>query len=82
MRWEAVLRIRVRNEFEVKLLWKTGKIWEFLNINARLKNMNSFLSKKYSPEKLISHHNEQPNTLTRQENKDKIYVKNTRKKFR
>ncbi len=81
MRREAVLRIRIRNEFEVKRLWKICKIWEFLNTNARLKNMNSFLSKKYSPEKLISHHNEQPYTLTRQKYKDKTNVnKNTIKK--
>ncbi len=37
------------------------------------------MSKKYSPKKLISRHNEQPKTLTRQEYKGKIYVKNIRK---
>jgi hypothetical protein len=41
------------------------------------------LSKKYFPEKLVSPHNEQPNTLTEagfnEEYKSKIYVKNIRK---
>jgi hypothetical protein len=46
---------------------------------AYFKKINSFLSKKYSVNKLISRNNEQPNTLTRQEYKSKIYVKNIRK---
>jgi hypothetical protein len=50
-----------------------------LNNNADFKIMNFFLSKKYSHKKLISRHNDQPNTLTRQEHKGKIYVKNIRK---
>ncbi len=41
-----------------------------------LKIINSFLSNKYSPKKLISRHNEQPNTLARREYEGKIYVKN------
>jgi hypothetical protein len=41
---------RIRNEFEVKLY-------------AQFKNMNSFLSKKYSSKKLISRLNEHPNML-------------------
>jgi hypothetical protein len=53
-------QLRIRNEFEVKLY-------------AQFKNMNSFLSKKYSSKKLISRLNEQPNMLTRQEYKSKIY---------
>jgi hypothetical protein len=38
--------------------------------------MNSFLSKKDSPKKLLTRHTEQPYTLTRQEYKSKNYVKN------
>ncbi len=30
-------------EFEVKLLWKTDKIWQFLSRNAQIKNINPFL---------------------------------------
>ncbi len=30
-------QLRIRNEFEVKLLWTTGKIWQFLGKNAQLK---------------------------------------------
>jgi hypothetical protein len=37
------------------------------------------LSKNYSPKRLIPRHNEQPNTVTRQEYKRKIYVENTGK---
>ncbi len=29
---------RIRNEFKVKLLWKTDKIWQFFNKNAPFKN--------------------------------------------
>ncbi len=36
---------------------------------------------KTFPKNIKSRHNEQPNTLTRQEFKDKIYVKNIRKKL-
>ncbi len=46
-------QLRIWNEFEVKLLWKSGKIWLFLNKNAKLKNTNSLLSKK-SPQKPYS----------------------------
>ena len=28
---EKSFQIRIRHEFEVKLLWKTDKIWQFLN---------------------------------------------------
>ncbi len=45
-------QLQLPNVFEVKLFWKTGKIWQFLNKNAQLKTINSFLSKKYSPESL------------------------------
>jgi hypothetical protein len=38
-------------------------------------------SVKKIPKKLISRQNEKPNTLTWQENKDKIYVKNIRKEI-
>ncbi len=65
---QSVLWIRIRNEFEVKLLWKTGIIRKFLNKNAQFKHINSFLSKKYSPKKLMSRHNEQPNTITIRKN--------------
>ncbi len=58
-----------------------GKICQFLNKNGKLKNINSFLSKEFSPKKVpVSRHNEQHNTLTRQEYKSKINVKNIRKK--
>jgi hypothetical protein len=40
------------------------------------------LSKKYFPKKLISRHNKQPNTLTRQEYKGKTYVKINRNRIR
>jgi hypothetical protein len=61
----------------------SGKLVKFDNFskkNAQLKNINSFLfvKKKYSPKKLISFRNEQPNTLIRQEYKGKIYVNNIR----
>ncbi len=46
-----------------KLLWKSGKTWQFLIKNAQFKNINSFLSKKIP-------------LKTRQEYKGKIYVKN------
>jgi hypothetical protein len=39
-----------------------------------------FYQQKKFRNKLISHHNMQPNTLTRREYKDKIYVKNITKK--
>ncbi len=71
--WSGSEQLRIQNEFEVKLLWKTGKIWQFLNKNDQLQNINSFLSKKIFPKKLISRHN---NTVTKQEPKGKIYVKN------
>ncbi len=59
-------QLRIRNEFEVKLLWETGKIWTFLNKNAKFKS-NYFFA--------------QPNTLTRQEYKGKICFRNTKVKF-
>ncbi len=31
---------RIRNEFEVKQLWKTDNIWQFLDKNAQLKNIS------------------------------------------
>ncbi len=43
--------------------------------------MNSFLSTKNLSKKLISLHNMEPNTLTKQEYRVKIYVKNIRKIF-
>jgi hypothetical protein len=61
-------QLRIRNEFEIKLLLKTDKIRQFLNKNAQFKDINSFLSTKISLETL------QPNTLTRRENNGKIYV--------
>jgi|LakMenEpi03Aug12_release.lakeMendotaPanAssembly.Ray.scaffolds.fasta_scaffold1272855_1 hypothetical protein len=36
----------------LKQLWETGKILQFLNENAQLKNLNPFCS----PKKLISRH--------------------------
>jgi hypothetical protein len=66
-------------EFEVKLLGKTGKFEYFSTKNAHFKNINSFLSKKYSLKSLsVSHHNNLT-TLARQEYKGKIYVKHIRK---
>jgi hypothetical protein len=50
-------QLRIRKEFEVKLLWKTDHIWRFLNKNAQFINKNSFLSKKYSRTKLVIMHN-------------------------
>ncbi len=40
-------QLRIRNEFEVKLLWKTDKICQFLKKNAQFKK-NSFFSWKIS----------------------------------
>ncbi len=73
-------QLRIRNEFERIFIWKTGKMWQFLNKNAQLKKKQFLFVKeiRYSPKKLISRHNEQPNTLTRQEYKGKIYVKKIR----
>ncbi len=74
------IRAEIRIYYEVKLFWKTFKIWQFLNKNAQLKNINAFvvknMSKKIMP---VSRHNMQPNTLTRKEYKGKLYVKNIRK---
>ncbi len=39
-------QLRIRNEFELKLLWKTDKIWQYFNKNAQFENVNSFLSKQ------------------------------------
>ncbi len=64
-------QLQIRKEFEVKLLWKTGKIGQYLNKNAQFKSIDSFLSKN-SPLKSL-------NTLSMQEYKGKIYVKNIRK---
>ncbi len=45
---------RIRNEFWVRLLWKTDKIWQFLNKNTQFKNL--ILSvKKYFRKKLTIH---------------------------
>ncbi len=33
--FETFSRIRIRNEFEVKRLWKTYKIWQFLHKNIK-----------------------------------------------
>ncbi len=41
------------NEFEVKLLWKTAKLWYFRNKNAQLKNINTFFVKKYFLKKVF-----------------------------
>ncbi len=51
---KKLYRIRIRAApdqkwIEVKLLWKTDKIWQFLNKNAQLKN---FSVKKISPKNL------------------------------
>ncbi len=46
------MEIRIRNESEVKIFWKTDKIWQFLNENAQFKNIKSFLSKNYFSKKL------------------------------
>ncbi len=67
-------QLRIRNESE-KLVNCTVS-----RQKCSIKKYNSFLSKKYSPKKLISRHNEQPNTPARQEYKGKIYVKNIRQK--
>ncbi len=37
-------RLQIRNEFEVKPLIWTDKIWQFLNKNVQFNNRNSFLS--------------------------------------
>ncbi len=45
---EKIFRIgegRIQNEFEVKLLWKTGKIGQFFNKNAQFKNIILFCQK-------------------------------------
>ncbi len=68
----------IQNEFEVKPFWKIDKIWPFLNKNDQLKNINSFLKKKF-PKKLKSRYSIQLDTFTRREHKGKIYVKNIRK---
>ncbi len=60
---------RIRNEFKVKLPWKTGKIWQVLNKNTQFKNINSHMSKNISLRRFISCPNEQPIKLTRQEYK-------------
>jgi hypothetical protein len=58
---------------------KLVKFDNFSSKNAPFKNINSLLSRKYSPKKLISRHNEQPNTFKRQEYKGKIYIQHIRK---
>ncbi len=70
-------QLRILNEFKVKLLWKTGKIWQFLHKNAQFININTFLSNNIPLKSLpISRHIKQPNSLTRQEYKGEIYIKN------
>ncbi len=64
-------QLQLWNDFEVKLLGKTGKIWQFLNRDAQLKNIFLFV-KKIFPLKASS-------TFTRQEYKGKIFVKNITK---
>ena len=70
------MEIRIRNESEVKIFWKTDKIWQFLNENAQYKNIKSFLSKIISLKSFILL---QSNTFTRRDYKGKNYVKNIRK---
>ncbi len=65
--------LRIRNEFEVKLL--TDNIWQFLNKNAQLKIL---IPLKKFPKKLKPLHNMQLYGLTRC-TKVKIYEKNIRK---
>ncbi len=50
-------QLRIRNEFEVKLLWKTDNIWQFLNKTAQFKNTNPYFKKVPKNKKLISLHN-------------------------
>jgi hypothetical protein len=61
------------------------KLVKFVNFSTKMVNLKiqfPFCPKKYSTRKLISRHNEQSNTLTRQEEyKGKIYVKNIGKNF-
>jgi hypothetical protein len=64
-------QLRIQNEFEVNY---SEKLIKFLNKNAQLKTINSFLSKKI-PTKLISNHNMQSNTLKRRKYKSKIYMR-------
>ncbi len=41
-------QLQIRNEFEIKLLWKTDQIWQFSLQNYSFKkNINSFFAKKY-----------------------------------
>ncbi len=40
------VQLRNRNKIEVKLFWNTHKIWQFLNKNARFKNIISFFFMK------------------------------------
>ncbi len=54
------------------LLWKTDKIWKFLNKKGQFKNFIKNLTEKLKPR-----HNMQPKTLTRREYKGNIYVKNS-----
>ncbi len=68
-------QLRIRNEFEVKLLWKTDKIWQFIKKYSILKCKFIF-NLKTSPKKVACRHN----TLTRREVDGKIYVKNIREK--
>ncbi len=71
-------QLQIRNEFEVKIIWKTDKIWPFPNKNVQFKNTNFPFYKKF-PKKLIFCHNMQPDTLSSREYTGKIYVKNIRK---
>ncbi len=45
----------IQNEFEVKLLLKSDKIWQFLNKNDQFQNINPFVQYKKFP-KLKSRH--------------------------
>jgi len=69
--------MNVKKNYSEKL--KTDIIWQFLNKNALLKNINSFY-KKFS-KKLVIMCIMQPDTLTRRGYKEKIYVKHIRKVY-
>ncbi len=56
-------QLRIWNEFEIKVLWKADKSWQFLNKNAQIKNINSFFLIPFTVQ-IISPHKLQPNTLT------------------
>jgi hypothetical protein len=57
----------------------TSRVGTGIRMQTQLVDLDP-VGKKYFP-KAICHHNEQPNILTRQEYKGKIYAKNIRKKI-